>query len=370
MSAQGSIGGVCPPAFEGVREVFQRSFDNDEETGARFTFLVEGQVFVDLWGGFADKSHTRDFDELTLTPVFSSSKAVAAFLIARLIDAGKLSYDQTVASVWPEFAQAGKAEITVAQALSHQAGLPGLTEPMDAAEWFDWDAICARVAAMAPMWPPGTASGYAPGLFGFVAGEIFRRVDGRTMGTALREDIAEPFGLDLSMGLPDSELARLAEVERPRSLPNFGKMNEARKAAFMTRWAAPGGARSPDAWRKAEFPSANIHATSEALARLAGALANDGMLDGVRLLTPETIGEASRERIAGPDQVLPYDVSWAAGFLRNPPNMFYGPSQTAFGHSGWGGSCIFADPENRVSAAYVMNRQSPELIGDRRAVAL
>ena len=204
MSAQGSIGGVCPPAFEGVREVFQRSFDNDEETGTRFTFLVEGQVFVDLWGGFADKSHTRDFDELTLTPVFSSSKAVAAFLIARLIDAGKLSYDQTVASVWPEFAQAGKAEITVAQALSHQAGLPGLTEPMDAAEWFDWDAICARVAAMAPMWPPGTASGYAPGLFGFVAGEIFRRVDGRTMGTALREDIAEPFGLDLSMGLPDS----------------------------------------------------------------------------------------------------------------------------------------------------------------------
>lgn len=370
MSAQGSIGGVCPPAFEGVREVFQRSFADDQETGARFTFLVEGQVFVDLWGGFADKAHTRDFDELTLTPVFSSSKAVAAFLIARLVDAGKLSYDQTVASVWPEFAQGGKGEVTVAQALSHQAGLPGLTEPMDASEWFDWDAICARVAAMAPMWPPGAASGYAPGLFGFVAGEIFRRVDGRTMGAALREDIAEPFGLDLSMGLPDSELSRLAEVERPRSLPNFGKMNEARKAAFMTRWAAPGGARSPDAWRKAEFPSANIHATSEALAQLAGALANDGMLDGVRLLKPETIAEASRERIAGPDQVLPYDVSWAAGFLRNPPNMFYGPSRTAFGHSGWGGSCVLADPENRVSASYVMNRQSPELIGDRRAVAL
>jgi CubicO group peptidase (beta-lactamase class C family) len=368
--ADAAIEGICPPAFQGVRDVFQRAFDNGEETGARFTFMVEGQVFVDLWGGFADKAHTRVFDELTLTPIFSSSKAVAALLLARLVDQGKLSYDQTVASVWSEYAQAGKGAITVGQALSHQDGLPGITAEMKAEDWFDWDLICSRIAEMAPMWPPGTASGYHPGTFGFIAGEIFRRVDGRTMGTALREDLAEPFGLDLSMGLPDSELGRLSGVERPRSLPNFGVMNEMRRAAFLTKWAAPGGARSPDDWRKAEFPSANIHATSEALARLMSAMANDGMLDGTRLLKPETIAEASRERIAGDDLVLPYSVSWGAGFLRNPPNMFYGPSLSAFGHSGWGGSCVFADPENRVSAAYVMNRQSSELIGDHRAVAL
>jgi CubicO group peptidase (beta-lactamase class C family) len=364
------IDGICPPAFSGVREVFKRQFDEGLELGARFTFVVEGQVFVDLWGGLADKAHTRAFDEMTLTPVFSSSKAVAALMVARLVDQGRLSYDQTVASVWPEFAQAGKGDITVGQALSHQAGLPGLTEPMDAAEWFDWDAICGRIAAMAPMWPPGTASGYSPGVFGFIAGEIFRRVDGRTLGTALREDIAEPFALDLSLGLPDSELARLAEVERPKAVPNFGKMNEARRAAFMTRWAAPGGARSPDEWRRHEFPSANVHATAEALARLMSALATDGTLDGERILKPETIAAASAERIVGEDMVLPYVISWGAGFMRNPPNMFYGPSPTAFGHSGWGGSCVFADPENAVSASYVMNRQSSELIGDHRAVAL
>jgi CubicO group peptidase (beta-lactamase class C family) len=219
------VEGVCPPAFAAVREVFQHHLDAGEERGARFTFMVEGQVFVDLWGGWADKIQTRDFDELTLTPVFSSSKGVAAFMIARLVDQGKLSYDQTVASVWPEFAQAGKGEVTVGQALSHQAGLPGIPDQMDAADWFDWDLITARLAAMAPMWPPGTASGYHPGTFGFIAGEIFRRVDGRTMGVALREDIAEPFGLDLSMGLPDSELSRLAEVERPKRVPNFGEMN-------------------------------------------------------------------------------------------------------------------------------------------------
>lgn len=364
------IDGICPPAFSGVREVFKKHFDEGQELGARFTFCVEGQVFVDLWGGFADKTHARAFDEMTLTPVFSSSKAVAALMVARLVDKGQLSYEQTVASVWPEFAQAGKDAVTVGQALSHQAGLPGLTEPMDAGEWFDWDAICARIAAMAPMWPPGTASGYAPGVFGFIAGEIFRRVDGRTLGTALREDIAEPFALDLSLGLPDSELGRLAEVERPKAVPNFGNMNEARRAAFLTKWAAPGGARSPDEWRKHEFPSANVHATSEALARLMGALATDGTLDGESILKPETIAQASAERIVGEDMVLPYTISWGAGFMRNAPNMFYGPSLTAFGHSGWGGSCVFADPENAVSAAYVMNRQSSELIGDHRAVAL
>lgn len=364
------IDGICPPAFSGVREVFNKQFDEGQELGARFTFCVEGQVFVDLWGGFADKTHARAFDEMTLTPVFSSSKAVAALMVARLVDQGRLSYEQTVASVWPEFAQGGKGEVTVGKALSHQAGLPGLTEPMDAGEWFDWDAICARIAAMAPMWPPGTASGYAPGVFGFIAGEIFRRVDGRTLGTALREDIAEPFALDLSLGLPDSEVGRLAEVVRPKSVPNFGAMNEARRAAFLTKWAAPGGARSPDEWRKHEFPSANVHATAEALARLMSALATDGTLDGERILKPETIALASRERIVGEDRVLPYVISWGAGFMRNPPNMFYGPSQTAFGHSGWGGSCVLADPENAVSAAYVMNRQSSELIGDHRAVAL
>src|SRR6202008_2948346 len=143
-------------------------------------------------------------DDRTLVPVFSTTKALAALLVARSVDAGRLAYDQPVAEIWPEVGQAGKSAITVEQAPSHQAGLSGSPDKMDAALWFDWDAICAKLAAMAPLWPPGTASGYHPSTFGYIAGEIFRRATGRTMGTALREDLAQPFGLDLWIGLPDT----------------------------------------------------------------------------------------------------------------------------------------------------------------------
>ena len=176
-------------------------------------------------------------------------------------------------------------------------------------------------------------------------------------------------GLDLWIGLPDSEHARCAELMRPTAVPKFGAMNDAVKAAFMTKWAAPGGRGTAD-WRRAEIPSANGHATAPALARLMGALASGGELDGVQVLSPETMEKARAERIVGQDLVLPFTISWGAGFMRNTPNFFYGPTPDAFGHSGWGGSCAFADPSRGVSGAYVMNRQGTELIGDPRPVRL
>lgn len=355
--------------FAPVADAFQAALAEGEELGARFTLSVEGEIVLDLWGGFADRARTRPFAEDALTPVFSTTKAVASILIARLVDQGRIAYDQPVAEVWPEFAAAGKDRVSIGQALSHQAGLPGFVEPMDPALWFDWDAICARLAAMAPMWPPGTACGYHPVTFGYIAGEIFRRVDGRSMGRALREDLAGPFGLDLWIGLPDAEHGRAAEMERPKTLPEFGEINDARRAAFLTRWSSPGGRGSAE-WRRAEIPSANGHATALALARLLSALACDGELDGRRILSPAIIAEASRERIAGDDLVLPYRMSWGAGFMRNSGLGIYGPNPQAFGHSGWGGSCAFADPERRVAGAYVMNRQSSLLLGDPRAQRL
>jgi CubicO group peptidase (beta-lactamase class C family) len=367
------ITGLCPDRFSAVRDAFGANFDSNApgggELGARFSLTIDGEIVVDLMGGFADRKHERPFGPDTLTPLFSTTKAVAALLVARLVDQGRLTYDQTVASVWPEYAQAGKQDVTIGQALSHQDGLSGFPDETDPAIWFDWDATCAKLAAMAPIWPIGSASGYHPLTFGFIAGEIFRRVDGRTMGTALREDLAEPLGLDLWIGLPDSEHDRVAELMRPTALPKFGAMNEAVKAAFMTRWAAPGG-RGTTEWRRVEIPSANGHATAPALARLMGALASGGALDGAPVLSPETMEKARAERIVGQDLVLPYVISWGAGFMRNTPNLFYGPSADAFGHSGWGGSCAFADPSRGVSGAYVMNRQGSELIGDARAVRL
>ena len=363
------VHGSCHDRFAPVADAFRAALAEGEELGARFALSVEGEIVVDLWGGFADRARTRPFADDTLTPVFSTTKAVASILVARLVDQGRIAYDQPVAEVWPEFAAAGKGQVSIAQALSHQAGLPGFAEPMDPALWFDWEAICEKLAAMAPMWPPGTASGYHPVTFGYIAGEIFRRVDGRTMGTALREDLASPFGLDLWIGLPDAEHGRAAEMERPKTMPEFGEINAPRRAAFLTRWASPGGRGSAE-WRRAEIPSANGHATAPALARLASALACDGMIDGRRILSPETIAQASRERIAGDDLVLPYRMSWGAGFMRNASLGIYGPNPQSFGHSGWGGSCAFADPERGIAAAYVMNRQSSLLLGDPRAQRL
>ena len=359
------IAGSAPARFGAVKDAFAANFEAGEELGARFTLVEAGEVVLDLWAGWADRARSKPFDDRTLTPVFSTTKAVAALLIARLVDEGKLDYGQTVASVWPGFAANGKASITIEQVMSHQEGLSGFPDQMDPALWFDWDAICARLAAMAPLWPPGTASGYHPITFGYLAGEIFKRVEGRTMGTALREDLAQPFGLDLWIGLPDSEFGRVAELQRPSGLPDFGHLNEATRAAFLTPWSQPGG-RSQAEWRRMEIPSANGHCTALALARLMGALANDGWLDGEDILSPGLIAEASRERIRGQDLVLPFEMSWAAGFMRNEAVHPWGPGNATFGHSGWGGSCAFADPERRLAGAYVMNKQSTDLLGDAR----
>ncbi len=360
---------ISSAQFEPVRRIFDQAFADDEELGARFTLCVEGEVVLDLWGGYADRARTHPFGPHTLTPVFSTGKAIAALLIARLVSKGRLDYDQTVASHWPEFAQAGKGGITVGQVMSHQDGLVGFPEAMDPALWFDWGAITDKLAAMAPLWPPGTASGYHPITFGYTSGEIFRRVDGRTMGQALREDLVAPFGLDLWIGTPDTEVARLAELQRPSSVPDFGGIDDIKRAAFLTRWASPGG-RGGDAWRRAEIPSANAHATAEGLARMMGAMACDGRLDGQEVLAAGMAAKAAQERIYGRDLVLPFNLAWGAGFMRNAPNFIYGPGGESFGHSGWGGSCAFADPERRLSGAYVMNKQSNALIGDARAVRL
>jgi len=359
------VSGFAPARFAKVKDAFAASFAAGEELGARFTLVEAGEVVLDLWGGFADRKRTVPWDEHTLAPVFSTTKAIASLMIARLVDAGKLDYGQTVASVWPAFAQAGKGEVTIEQVISHQAGLSGFPEPMDPVTWFDPAAICAKLAAMAPMWPVGTASGYHPITIGYITGEIFRRVDGRTMGTALREDICRPFGLDLWIGLPDAEHVRVADLQRPSAVPDFGEINEPTKAAFLTPWSSASGRGQAD-WRRLEIPSANGHATSEALAKLMGALANDGWLEGGEILSPALIAEASRERIRGQDLVLPFVMSWAAGFMRNEPNFPWGPGVQTFGHSGWGGSCAFADPERKLGGAYVMNKQGAALMGDER----
>lgn len=359
------IQGVCAPGYEAVRKAFAANFteapEGLNEQAARFSVLVEGEAVVDLWAGHADTAKTTPFTDTTLTSVFSTGKAVMALLMATAVEAGQVDYDQTVASLWPEFGAAGKADVTVAQLMSHQSGLPGFSEAVDPTIWFDVPAVLARLAAQAPMWAPGTASGYHPVTVGYLANEVFRRATGRTMGQALRQDFPD---LDLWIGLPESQHRRVAQMRKPTAAPSLGVVDPIKQAAFLDRGSAPGG-RGSAAWREMEIPSANLHGTALGLARMMGVVANEGVLDGRSVLSAGTLAQLMRERIHGADKVLPYTISWAAGLMRNDGLKVFGPDE-AFGHYGWGGSMAMADPSRRLSAAYVMTRQSPHLIGDPR----
>ena len=367
------IHGVCPPEFANLKDAFAANFvdapEGLNEQAARFSVCIGGEVAVDLWAGLADPRSGTPFTETTLTPVFSTGKAVMALMIATCVERGLLDYDRPVAEIWPEYGQAGKDRITLAQMMSHQDGLPGFDTEVDPTIWFDRQAVLDRLCQQAPMWPPGTASGYHPITIGYLAGEVFRRADGRTLGTALREDFAAPFDLDLWVGLPEDQHGRVATMRKPTKAADLGPVDPIKAAAFLDRGSAPGGRGSAE-WRTMEIPSANLHGTARDLARILGVLANDGVLDGRAILSPDVVEAATRERIHGLDKVLPFTMSWGAGYTRNAGLGIFGPNPDAVGHCGWGGSCAFADADAKVSAAYVMTRQSPHLIGDPRAQRL
>ncbi|MCS6626927.1 beta-lactamase family protein [Roseibacterium beibuensis] len=369
MSELPEIHGVCPARFAGVKDAFAANFTDApeglNELAAGFSACIGGETVIDLRAGWADTARTRPFEADTLTPVFSTGKAVMATLIALCVERGLLDYERPVARYWPAFGAAGKDAITVGQLMSHQAGLPGFDDAAEPSIWFDPPNVLERLCAQAPMWEPGTASGYHPITIGYLAGELFRRVDGRSMGTALREEFP---GLDLWIGLPESEHGRVAQMRKPSAAPNLGEIDAVKRSAFLDKGSAPGGRGSAE-WRIMEIPSANLHGTAKDLARLMTVVAT-GSFEGREVLSETTLAAARRERIHGLDRVLPFEMGWAAGWTMNAGLDIFGPNPTALGHYGWGGSCAWADPEAKLSAAYVMTRQSPHLIGDPRAVQL
>lgn len=372
MTETPEIHGQCPDVFGAVKDAFVANFtaapEGLNELAARFSVCLDGEVVIDLWAGHADLARTTAFAADMLVPVFSAGKAVMALLIAQAVERGKLAYEEKIASLWPEFGQAGKDQITVGQLMSHQAGLPGFSATVEPTIWFDRQAVLDRLAAQAPLWPPGTASGYHPITVGYLAGEVFRRADGRSMGTALREDFGVPHDLDLWIGLPETHHGRIAQMRKPSALPNLGALDAIKRSAFLDKGSSPLGRGSTE-WRTAEIPSANMHATARDLARIM-TVAATGQLDGQTVLSPGVLHQATRERVRGLDRVLPFNLAWGAGFTRNRGLSIFGPNPDAVGHCGWGGSCTFADARARLSAAYVMTRQSPHIIGDPRPIKL
>jgi CubicO group peptidase (beta-lactamase class C family) len=355
--------GSAAAGFEPVREAFERNFEEGLELGAAFAACMGDELVVDLRGGYADRKKEAPWTERTLCPVYSTTKPVAALVVAMLVERGKLDYEAPVADYWPEFAAEGKGWITVAEAMSHQAGLPGFPDPIDAGIWTDPPAVAEALAKLKPMWSKGEGSGYHPLTWGYIAGELVRRVSDRSLGAILREDVCAPLGIDFWIGLPDSEHGRVAQMMKPGGPTEFGERNEALRAAFLTPWAAAN--RGAGEWRRVEIPSANGHGTASAVARLYSAYAQKGRIGETPIIAPGTWEELTRERVAGQDRILPGHSSLAAGVMRNV-NRLYGPNPNTLWHSGWGGSGAFGDPDRGVSGAYVTNRQGTHLIEDAR----
>jgi CubicO group peptidase (beta-lactamase class C family) len=357
------IAGFCEERFASVRTEFTENFKQRGERGAAACVWHDGRVVADLWGGWADVARSTHWTRDTIVNFFSVSKALCAIAIMRIADDGKLDLDARVADYWPEFADGGKDTITVRQLMSHQAGLPAIREPLPDGAAMDWSRITRALAAQTPWWKPGTAHGYHVNTFGFLAGELVRRISGRTIGRLLREDVARPLGADVHIGLPSSEHHRVAEFLWPG---NPAKPNIDGDEALMrwnTYWNPPGFSGShwvnTARWREAEVPSTNGHGNARGIARVYAALASGGSIDGVRILSKAALEEATSEQVNGPDIINQRNSRFGIGFQLTQAERPLGPNPGAFGHFGAGGALGFCDPQGRVAFGYVTNDMGP-----------
>jgi CubicO group peptidase (beta-lactamase class C family) len=362
--------GTCDSAFERVREAFAENSTRFDEVGASLCVVVDGRTVVDLWGGYADTARTRAWERDTIVNVWSTTKGMTAACAHRLADQGRLDLDAPVAAYWPEFAQAGKAEIPVHWLLSHQAAVPAIREPLPIGAHLNWETMVHALERQEPWWKPGTKHGYHAFTYGWLVGEVVRRITGKSLGTYFREEIAEPLGADFHIGTPPEYDARIAEIIPPE-MPDLSKPNlltqmlsDSESMAFKTIANPPdlmnmANANSAE-WRRAEIPAANGHGNARSIARVYAALARGGEVDGVRIVSTQAIERAIVEQVSGPDAVMGVDLRFALGWALTSPAAPLGPNARAFGHSGAGGSLGFADLDAKVGFGYAMNRMIQE----------
>jgi CubicO group peptidase (beta-lactamase class C family) len=325
------IQGTVEPGFEGVRSSFERGLVKTE-LGAAVCAYVGGRKVVDQWGGWADAERTRPWQRETIAYAMSATKGMTATAAHLLVDRGLLDVDEPVAAYWPEFAEGGKAGITVRMVLAHQAGNPWPTVRVPPEKRWDWPTITAALAGGVPRWEPGTRCEYHGGTFGYLVGEIVRRIDGRSLDDFFREEIAGPFGIDFHMAVRPEDEPRCAEIVGPEEMV--------------------GGANTPEG-RAAADGSATGHGTAESFARLYGTLAAGGEIDGRRLLRRETIEAATQVQPLPHGDGPPGDFGLGYQLLgRLHPELPPG----AFGHEGLGGFMGLADSASGLGFGFVMNR--------------
>jgi CubicO group peptidase (beta-lactamase class C family) len=372
-----TIHGTVSPGFEPVGEAFDKQVETGEHVGGAVSVYAGGQVVVDLWGGIADEATGKPWLRDTMALSYSTTKGLTATCVHVLADRGKLAYDDKVAKYWPEFAQHGKQDITIFHVLTHQAGISQIPDDVTPEDVLNWDRMVKVIEELEPAWAPGTDSGYHALNFGWLCGEIIRRVDGREIRQFLRDEICKPLGLkDMYIGTPPEVEPRIA------TLISRMEVSEEQRA----QWAqAAGGAASlamrslgprggldlgTPAAHQAQVPAVNGVMTARDLARMYACLANYGELDGVRLLSEGTVRTMSKQQTLRPDKVIIMPIGWAMGYMTGGPGWPQGPRITSFGHPGLGGSTGFADPEINMSFGMTTNTLTPGLTGAGRASVL
>lgn len=365
--------GICAPGFEPVRETFAENLTRRGELGASVAVVAGGEPVVNLWAGWADPARARPWQPDTLTNVFSTTKAMTALCVHVLMDRAGLDPDHPVAYYWPEFAAAGKSGITVRWVMNHRSGLAGFTAPVTVADLMDWEKMTALLAAQEPLWEPGTVTGYHSLTFGYLAGEIVRRITGQSLGRFFAAEVAGPAGADVHIGVASGDLARCSVLQQSRLPPDerdvrrraFAAAHPA-AAAVLSNPVLPDGVANDPAWRQAEIPAANGHATALGLATIFGTLVDGSQ----RLITAETLRAATAGHGRCTDLVLRMPLDFGLGFMLSGPERHFGPNPAAFGHDGSGGSTVCADPEQGLAFAYVMNRMGRDVADDARKMAL
>lgn len=365
------VEGFAADGFAEARAAFEANLTNGDDVGAAFCATRDGEVVVDLWGGYADAAETRPWTADTVVGVYSTTKTMAAMTALLLADRGELDLFAPVARYWPQFAAAGKGAITLAQVLSHSSGLSGWREKLEPGDLYDWEKVTRLLAAQAPLWAPGTASGYHACTHGFLIGEVVRRITGKSLETVFREEIAEPLEADFWIGLPASEEHRAAElIEAPMPASDraaaFQPTDVQALTLFNMGFAVSDNATR--AWRDAEIPAVNGHGNARAIARIHSLLANGGEVDGKRLMSEAGCRRALELQVEGTDLVMGMPARFGLGFgltgamlplaAPNPNTMFWG---------GAGGSIAIIDFDARTSFAYTPNKMGWSTIGDPRS---
>ncbi len=366
------IQGSADERFEGLRGLLSDLVDNGDDLGVSAAVTIDGEPVVDLWGGWADVDKTTPWEADTITNVWSTTKTMTNLSALVAADRGLIDLDAPVADYWPEFAANGKEGVLVRHLLSHTSGVSGWDQPVTVEDIFDWDKSTAMLAAQAPWWEPGTASGYHALNQGHLVGEVIRRADGRSLGTFFAEEIAGPLGADFHIGLAPEHDHRVAKVVPPPPLDLDMGALPPDHPAVRTFTGPPASAEASwsEGWRRAEIGAAGGHGNARSVARIQSVVACGGEVDGVRLLSGATIERIFDEQSNGVDQVIFLPVRFGIGYALGSEALPFIPEGKVCFWGGWGGSMIIVDLDRRMTVAFMMNKMQAGILGNPSSAAV